>query len=288
MKKIDIHLHVNYDKELEQEGGQFTTARAILKHMDSLGIEKGILLSGGRELPTHGTNEGNQRLCNAFPDRFSWMCDVDAAKQGEVYDLLLKYKELGAVGIGEFMTNVKISDPMIQEVFAAAERLQMPVLFHMSPQVGFSYGIVDDYGLPLLEEALQTYPGLKLLGHSQGFWAELDKNVINTVGGRMDTGEGPVTPGRVPELLGKYKNLYGDISAGSGSNAIMRDPEYGAEFLETFQDQLVFGTDTAMPPKVRPLAAFMEELMEQGKLSRQACEKIFYKNAEYIFGGKKA
>ena len=103
----------------------------------------------------------------------------------------------------------------------------------------------------------------------------------------MDTGEGPVIPGRVPQLLGKYKNLYGDISAGSGSNAIMRDPEYGAIFLETFQDQLVFGTDTAMPPKVRPLAAFMEELMRQGKLSKLACEKIFYKNAEHIFGGKK-
>ena len=44
--------------------------------------------------------------------------------------------------------------------------------------------------------------------------------------------------GRVPELFAKYPNLYGDLSANSGSRAIMRDPEFGLWFLETYADRL--------------------------------------------------
>ena len=32
----------------------------------------------------------------------------------------------------------------------------------MSPQEGYEYGIVDEPGLPMLEEALETYPRLNL------------------------------------------------------------------------------------------------------------------------------
>ena len=38
--------------------------------------------------------------------------------------------------------------------------------------------------------------------------------------------KGPIhKPGRVAELLSKYDNLYGDLSAGSGYNAIRAYPE---------------------------------------------------------------
>ena len=67
----------------------------------------------------------------------------------------------------------QLDDPMIQEIFAAAETLSLPVLFHMSPEVGYEYGIVDDAGLPLLEESLKKYPNLKFIGHSQPFWHEI-------------------------------------------------------------------------------------------------------------------
>ncbi len=40
------------------------------------------------------------------------------------------------------------------------------------------------------------------------------------------------------ELLRKYPNLYADLSALSGANAILRDPEYGVKFLDEFQDRL--------------------------------------------------
>jgi hypothetical protein len=74
------------------------------------------------------------------------------------------------------------------------------------------------------------------------FWAEISDNVDEQ--SRNDYPSGPVEkPGRLPELLAKYPNLYGDISAYSGYNALTRDPEYGYRFMEEFQDQLLFGTD---------------------------------------------
>ncbi|MEI8345181.1 MAG: hypothetical protein WCG06_03820, partial [Candidatus Omnitrophota bacterium] len=53
----------------------------------------------------------------------------------------------------------------------------------------------------------------------------------------------PITDeGRVPQLMRKYTNLYGDLSAGSGCNALKRDRKYAVKFLNEFQDRLMFGT----------------------------------------------
>ncbi len=44
-------------------------------------------------------------------------------------------------------------------------------------------------------------------------------------------------------MLRKYPNLYCDISAGSGCNALSRDPEFAVEFLTEFQDRILYGRD---------------------------------------------
>ena len=43
--------------------------------------------------------------------------------------------------------------------------------------------------------------------------------------------------------LGDYPNLFGDMSANSGNNAMSRDPEFTADFLKRHQDKLFFGSD---------------------------------------------
>ncbi|OPX32429.1 MAG: hypothetical protein B1H40_02585 [Candidatus Latescibacteria bacterium 4484_181] len=52
-----------------------------------------------------------------------------------------------------------------------------------------------------------------------------------------------VPGGRVDYLLQNYPNVYGDLSAGSGDNAMTRDREFARSFLERNQDKLLFGTD---------------------------------------------
>ena len=213
------------------------------------------------------------------------MCAVDPKGKEPVYDRLARFKAQGAIGVGELTTNRRLDDPFLQELFAAAERLELPVTIHMSPEVGYSYGVVDEPGLPLLEEVLRRYPKLKLLGHSQTFWIEMSADAPRDREGRNSWGEGPVVPGgRVPQLFEKYPNLYGDLSANSGSRAIMRDPEFGLAFLETYADRLFFATDMVNKDMVFPLGAWLDEMLAAGKLREETYEKIVRGNARRIFG----
>ena len=101
---------------------------------------------------------------------------------------------------------------------------------------------------------------------------------------RNSWGKGPVLPGgRVPELFAKYENLYGDLSANSAGQAIMRDPQFGLNFLETYQDRLFFATDMVNDEMVFPLGAWLDEQVAKGTLSKEAYEKICWKNAERVF-----
>lgn len=285
MKKIDLHLHLTYRQIPKIGKMNLASGKKMLAHLDELGIEKGVLMSSGEKKVPFGTNKGNRKICDAYPDRYAWMCNVDPVSPETVFERLAEYKAQGAIGIGELTINRRLDDPFLQTVFSAAQKLGLPITIHMSPEVGYSYGVVDEPGLPLLEGVLQKYPTLKILGHSQTFWIEMSADAPKDKEGRNSWGDGPVIPGgRVPELFEKYPNLYGDLSANSGSRAIMRDPEFGLAFLEKYADRLFFATDMVNTDMVFPLGAWLDELVENGKLSRSAYEKICRDNARRIFG----
>ncbi len=280
MKKTDSHLHLV--KESSQDA-PFVSADEMLPHLKELGIYKGILMSSGEDVPW-GNNQNNWEICEKYPTIYYWMCNLDFKEPNTIFERLKFYKEKGAVGIGELMINKNINHPFIQEIFKSAEQLHMPVLFHMSPQIGFQYGIVDEPGLPLLEDALQKYPDLIFIGHSQPFWHEISKNPGYSLEERNNWGNGPVkNGGRLVYLFENYKNLYGDLSANSGGCAIMRDEDFGLYFLETYQDRLLFGTDMINTDMVFPLSQWLDTKADEGKLSRLAYEKISYLNSEKIF-----
>lgn len=288
-RKIDDHLHLIYEK-MEGSGQasmQISTAEEMLSHLDELGIGHGILMSGGEECPV-GNNENNRKICEAFPERYSWMCNVDARNAETVYERLKTYKEAGAVGIGELMINEPLDSPFLAAVFEAAQKLKLPVLFHMSPKEGFQYGVVDEPGLPLLERVLQAYPELTVIGHSQPFWHEISGDAGASLEERNAWGSGPVKAGgRLVELFEKYPKLYGDLSANSGGCAVMRDEDFGLAFLERFQDRLIFGTDMVNTEMVFPLGEWLDAMKEKGRLSAEVYDKICFGNAVGIFGLEK-
>ena len=285
MNKIDLHLHLSL-RQLPKLGKlNISSAKNMLPHLDGLGIGKGVLMSGGEGLLPFGSNAQNRAVCRRYPHRFAWMCNVSPRHPETLFRRLSRYKAQGAVGIGELAINRRLDDPILVALFSAAEALDLPVTFHMSPEVGYSYGVVDEPGLPLLEETLRRFPNLKILGHSQTFWIEMSGNAPTDREGRNSWGEGPVGPGgRVPELFAKYPNLYGDLSANSGGQAIMRDPAFGLNFLETYADRLFFATDMANKDMVFPLGAWLDEQVSTGALSRSAYEKICFQNAQRVFG----
>ena len=286
MKKIDLHMHVMTTWNLPKIGKiEISGPKRMIAHMDELGIGKAVLMSSGEKKTPLGKNETNCKICETYPERFAWMCTVDPVDEVTVYDRLAEYKKQGAIGVGEYTINKPLDDSFHQAVFAAAEKLELPVTIHMSPEVGVGYGVVDRPRLPLLEKVLQKYPNLKILGHSQVFWIEMSGDAPDDNDARNSWGQGPIADGgRVPELFAKYPNLYGDLSANSAGQAIMRDPEFGLKFLEMYADRLFFATDMVNSTMVFPLGAWLDEQVEKGTLSRETYEKICWKNAQRIFG----
>lgn len=291
---IDIHVHCALEQYAIRGGNPNNPKshyqaddKEILAHMNHLGYDKAVLMSSGEKKGIgnlHNTNDVCKELVHRHPQRFSWMCNLDAEEPETVYQRLARYKAEGAVGVGEVMINEWMDSPFLTALYAAASELNLPVLCHMSTAPGIAYGVCDHSGLPLLEKVLQENPGLQFIGHSQVFWMEISGDCPQDDAGRSGFGRGPVTEGgRVVELMRRYQNLYADLSAFSGYCAITRDREFGVNFCREFQDRLLFGTDMINQYVEFPLSAFLEEQHMAGALSRDVLEKIYYKNACRLF-----
>ena len=289
VKKIDIHVHGTPKKSITRaDGGDYATPAELRAMYDRMGIEFGVLLpSIHHECSSHCiNNETVYEMVQAHPETYVWFCNLDPRMGNNSPDTDLSryinfYKDLGAKGIGELCCNLYFDDPLVENLFHHAEKCGMPVTFHIG-NMGNDYGLVDELGLPRLEKALQKFPNLKFLGHSQKFWAEISADC--TEESRCGYPEGKVTPGRVVELMRKYPNLLGDMSAGSGGNAIIRDPEFGYAFLEEFQDRLYYGTDICDPRNEFLLGGFLDDAVMTGKISQTCYNKICRENHLKLLG----
>ena len=277
---IDVHAHAYLFDSPPQDGKtQFCTVDEILKRYDELNIEKGILLPLiGPETYLPQSNQEILEICRQHPDRFIPFFNIDprGISNSEFTDFspwINWFKEHGCKGVGEFMPNMYFRDPRVLNMFRQFEAAGLPVIFDDTVYVNYRYGLVDEPGLPQLEMILHSFPKLILLGHGPAFWSEMGK--LETV---YDRGRYPNYPiseeGAVPKLFRRYPNLWGDLSAGSGYNALARDVDYAIHFLNEFQDRLCFGTDICYATQNLPLADFLIDLKKSGKLSADAFEKI--------------
>ena len=93
-----------------------------------------------------------------------------------------------------------------------------------------------------------------------------------------------VDPRALANLLREHPNLYCDLSAGSGANALMRDREHAARFIEAFSDRLLWGADICMSGQTAPFAldAFLTEMRESGEISEQNYRKMVRENAQKL------
>ena len=292
IKKIDIHAHVVMEKEIPPSSVDISPEDLIAMY-DKLEIEKGVLLPlMSTEAHTHViTNESIISAVEKYPDRFLWFCNVDPrscqnSENADLSFLINYYKERGAKGVGEVTANLYFDHPKMDNLFYHCEECDMPVIFHISPQPERFYGAVDDIGLPRLEKMLKKHPKLKFIGHSQPFWAEMSADITEEFRNRYPKGK--VTEGRIAKLLREYDNLYCDLSAGSGANAIMRDPEYAERFLNEFADRIFFGCDICQANQMHSFkfSDFLENMRAEGTLKEENYRKICRENAEKLLGLK--
>jgi uncharacterized protein len=292
---IDIHVHTclaRHPKLGRANGSHYPTPERLIEMMDAAGIGKAVVQSvlSPECRYTIVIPEETMGICARYPDRLIPFCNMDPryltnSPDADFTSLLAAYKEMGCKGVGEYIPNIPFDDPLNINFFRQVEKIGFPLTFHLAPRLGGYYGCFDELGLPRLEKVLQECPRLVFLAHSQPFWAEIGPLAIEDTGGGNVYPKGPISrEGRVVELMRRYPNLHGDLSAGSGYNAISRDPEFGYRFLEEFQDRLYWGTDIANVEQDLPIVAYFLKLKEQRLISEGAYEKITWKNAVRLLG----
>ncbi|MBN1347019.1 MAG: amidohydrolase family protein [Phycisphaerae bacterium] len=288
---IDIHGHVQKWPGVMRGGKPcFASPEHLIERHDAVGIERGVLLPMVHVECNYvsQSNEEVLEIGEAYPGRFIPFCNLDPramsnSSDAPLGDLLRYYRDQGCKGVGELCANLPFGDPLVQNLFKHVEDVGLPLTFHVAHRIGGVYGLYDDAGLPQLEACLQRFGRLRFLGHSQSFWAEMAR--LRTPGDRAGYPDYPIDEeGVVPKLLRRYENLYGDLSAGSGHNALVRDPEYAVQFLNEFQDRLLFGTDICAPDTPTPLVDFLIGLRDSGRISESVFGKVARENAVKLLG----
>ncbi len=289
---IDVHAHVLRWPVLKKfnNGLPLMSAEEQVRRMDEKGIDKAVILPlTSAEVIGEPQSMGEVfDICRLYPGRFIPFCDFDVRRydmnSAERYrEVLEQYMARGAKGVGELTCRVYWDDPRLWDLFTACEDLGLPVTFHTSPPEAVAYGLIDELGLPRFEKALQRFPRLRFFGHSASFWSEISGDLA------ADQKEGypktPITPGgTLPRLFRTYPNLCGDLSAGSGFNALTRDPAFTYEFVDEFQDRLMLGLDHTDAELDFQHIEWLRAQRDEGHITDEACEKILWRNADRIIG----
>ena len=275
---IDCHLHYNHkDRTIED----------TIKHMDNTGTTRAFILpletgEGGVVLKSQTVIDSLEK----YRDRIIPFCQSDI-RQPDVLQRIRTYHEAGCRGIGEQKEHLPLKDPRVEAVIALCDQLNWPITIHFQDSpTGYNQGIADH-----LETYLKRYKRVRIIGHAQSFWS----NISAVVPPPTQTlyPKGPVKPGGLLDrLMGKYPNLYADMSAGSGYGALTRDEKFTAGFLKRHPRQLLFGSDCpcfdgkggnfkGVCYSTR-LQSFLRRLVTDAK----ALDDIFYNNAMRALTGK--
>ncbi len=223
---IDIHQHTNYAGRTDQQ---------LIAHQQVMGIAKTILLPAGSKFGLAAGCGGNDTvvaLAKAHPKQFSFFAN-ELPDIPETKAVLEKFLNAGAIGIGEQKFHVECDSKAMQLVADIAKDHGVPVLMH------FQYNVYN-LGFERFYKMLEMYPTVNFIGHAQTWWGNIDKSHNQSA----MYPKGPVVAGGITDrLLSNYSNVYGDLSAGSALNALLRDEDHARGFLSRHQNKLLYGSD---------------------------------------------
>jgi predicted TIM-barrel fold metal-dependent hydrolase len=218
---LDIHSHMRQGVD------------ANMVHMEGCGVTNAVLLTRGAAV------EQVKAIQTKYPKRFIWSATADITKP-EAVEVLTKAVKDGAQGFGELKFHVEADGPELRRMYALAGELDVPILVHFQEVPHFEGEGVWSTGFKRFEAMLKAYPKTKFIGHADAFWANVSADYANEAAYPT----GPIKRGGVTDkLLGDYANLFGDLSANSGNNALSRDADFTTDFLARHQNKLVFGSD---------------------------------------------
>lgn len=265
---VDIHQHTHYHARSDE---------ALLRHQRAMGISHSILLPAGRRFGLAAQCGGNQSVvdfCRAHPAEFSF-CANELPDIPETRQEIEKYLKLGAIGIAEQKFNVPCDGPSIRQIAELAREYKVPVLLHFQH-------LEYNTDFPNFHRVLEKFPDVNFIGHAQTWW-----NNVGVVTDPKDLyPKGPITRGGFTDrFLKDYPNLFGDLSAGSGLNFLLRDETFSRDFLTRHQDKLIYGSDCADELGRGPGCQGAQTLAEVRRLLPDpvALRKVLRDNAGRVF-----
>jgi predicted TIM-barrel fold metal-dependent hydrolase len=123
---------------------------------------------------------------------------------------------------------------------------------------------------------------VNFIGHAQTWWANIDKEHADQ---SVLYPKGKVTTGGLTDrLLSEHPNMYGDLSAGSGLNALTRDEEHARGFLDRHQNKLMYGSDCNDRVGSGPECQGAQTIAKVKQLasSKEVERKLLYENAKRV------
>lgn len=279
---IDIHQHTNYSGR---------TNNQFIAHQRAMGVTRTILLPSGSPVnrpSTHsgksnglaaqcGGNESAMDLAQQYPKELLFganeVPDLPAARQE-----IEKYLKRGAVIIGEQKFGIDCDSDAVGMIANLGESYGVPVLMHFQHN---TYNL----NIERLHKILEKFPKVNFIGHAQTWWGNIDRHHDQKVMYPVTK----VTSGGITDrLLSEYPNMYGDLSAGSGLNSMLRDEDHARGFLDRHQNQLLFGSDCNDTIGRGPGCQGTQILAAILRLApnQKAVRKILYENAARLLKGK--
>ena len=257
---IDVHTH-NYPERAQ--GNKSDNLDEWVKTQQEVGVEKTVVLTGA-------TGEEFDRLVQMYlepyPDRFQLYCGVETDNidspdypERAVAELERCYRK-GARGIGEPSDKgygltrdqnlapedrLHPDDPRLDKFWEKAAELNLPVNIHIAdhpsswrPPDVFQertpiFQQFNQYGenIPSYVELIAILPRLLKKHPNTKFIACHIANQGNDLGG-------------ISKTMDQHPNLYLDFSA--RDYELGRTPKASVEFINTYQDRIMFGTDMGM------------------------------------------
>jgi predicted TIM-barrel fold metal-dependent hydrolase len=272
---IDFHAHFGNLSRERYPNPPSLSVHQLVDRMNREGIDVAVLLPLESPEGSWGylLTEQVVEARNTYPERFvAFVCvDPRYPLAGQFIDHFVQRH--GCLGFGEHVNGLAFDHPLNMALYAKCDEYGLPLVFEIS-KTQYCH---DDVGLPRLERCLKTFPNVKWCGHGPGFWSAISGDDD----GRPGYPSGPVTPGgAIDRLMAEHGNLYLDLSAFSGYNAMVRDPEFTRGFVERHWRRMLLGTDIVSPNDGLPILAWLRAL----DIPEEVRQAIAEGNARRVLG----
>ncbi len=251
---IDFHVHLGNCFRDEYPQRTSLTVEQLIDRMNREGIKISVLLP--LESPEvqagYFLTEQAIEARDLYPERLIAFAGVDPRQQKVAQQLDVFINRYGCRGYGELLNPLPFDHELNKVIYGKCDEYGLPIVFEIN--AAYCY---DEAGLPRLERCLREFPNAIFVGHGPGFWSAISGDDDR----RGGYPSGPVTAGgALDRLLEKYDNLYCDLSARSGYNAMTRDPEFAAGFIERHWQRLLWATDYFIMGQELPQVEWLAQL----------------------------